>query len=56
VRTQSRIKAELSFYGIHQEEPKGRWTRYTSRLCGVSGLRTAGCRRVSTACWSFTNF
>jgi transposase len=27
VRTQSRIKAELSFYGIHLEEPKGRWTQ-----------------------------
>ena len=27
VRTQSRIKAELSFYGIHLEEPRGRWTQ-----------------------------
>ena len=27
VRTQSRIKAELIFYGIHLEEPKGRWTQ-----------------------------
>ncbi len=26
VRTQSRIKAELRFYGIHLEEPPGRWT------------------------------
>jgi transposase len=26
VRTQSRIKAELRFYGIHLEEPSGRWT------------------------------
>jgi hypothetical protein len=27
VRTQSRIKAELRFYGIHPEEPRGRWTQ-----------------------------
>src|SRR5512135_2897064 len=27
VRTQSRIKAELRFYGIHLEEPRGGWTR-----------------------------
>jgi transposase len=27
VRTQSRIKAELRFYGIHLEEPCGRWTQ-----------------------------
>jgi transposase len=27
VRTQSRIKAELSFFGIHLEEPRGRWTQ-----------------------------
>jgi len=27
VRAQSRIKAELSFYGIHLEEPRGRWTQ-----------------------------
>ena len=27
VRTQSRIKAELRFYGIHLEEPRGRWTQ-----------------------------
>jgi len=26
VRIQSRIKAELRFYGIHLEEPRGRWT------------------------------
>jgi transposase len=26
VRTQSRIKAELRFYGVHLEEPRGRWT------------------------------
>ena len=26
VRTQSRIKAELSFFGIRLEEPRGRWT------------------------------
>src|SRR5512139_1785679 len=26
-RTQSRIKAELRFYGIHLEEPRGRWTQ-----------------------------
>ena len=26
VRTQSRIKAELRFYGIHLEEPRGHWT------------------------------
>jgi transposase len=27
VRTQSRIKAELRFYGIHLEERQGRWTQ-----------------------------
>ena len=27
VRTQSRIKAELRFYGIPLEEPRGRWTQ-----------------------------
>ena len=27
VRTQSRIKAELRFYGVHLEEPKGKWTQ-----------------------------
>jgi transposase len=27
VRIQSRIKAELRFYGIHLEEPGGRWTQ-----------------------------
>ena len=27
VRTQSRIKAELRFYGIHLAEPRGRWTQ-----------------------------
>ena len=27
VRTQSRIKAELRFYSIHLEEPRGRWTQ-----------------------------
>ena len=27
VRTQSRIKAELRFYGIHLVEPRGKWTR-----------------------------
>jgi transposase len=27
LRTQSRIKAELRFYGIHWEEPRGRWTQ-----------------------------
>jgi transposase len=27
VRTQSRIKAELKFYGVHLEEPRGRWTQ-----------------------------
>jgi transposase len=27
VRTRSRIKAELRFYGIHLEEPRGRWTQ-----------------------------
>src|SRR5512147_1061579 len=27
VRTQSRIKAELRFYGIHVEEPRGGWTQ-----------------------------
>jgi transposase len=27
VRTQSRIKAELTFYGVHLEEPRGRWTQ-----------------------------
>ena len=27
VRTQSRIKAELRFYGIHLEEPRGHWTQ-----------------------------
>ena len=33
VRTQSRIKAELRFYGIHLEEPRGRWTQiYFAKL------------------------
>jgi transposase len=33
VRTQSRIKAELRFYGIHVEEPRGNWTRvYLAKL------------------------
>jgi hypothetical protein len=27
VRTQSRIKAELSFFGIRLEEPRGKWTQ-----------------------------
>jgi transposase len=27
VRTQSRIKAELRFYGVHLEEPRGGWTQ-----------------------------
>jgi transposase len=27
VRTQSRIKAELRFHGVHLEEPKGGWTK-----------------------------
>jgi transposase len=27
VRTQSRIKAELRFYGIHLEDPRGGWTK-----------------------------
>ena len=27
VRTQSRIKAELRFHGVHLEEPRGRWTQ-----------------------------
>ena len=27
VRTQSRIKAELRFYGVHLEEPRGHWTQ-----------------------------
>jgi transposase len=27
VRTQSRIRAELRFYGVHLEEPRGRWTQ-----------------------------
>jgi transposase len=27
VRAQSRIKAELRFYGIHLEEPRGGWTK-----------------------------
>jgi transposase len=27
VRIQSRIKAELRFYGVHLEEPRGRWTQ-----------------------------
>jgi transposase len=27
MRTQTRIKAELRFYGIHLEEPRGRWTQ-----------------------------
>jgi len=27
VRTQSRIKAELRFYWVHLEEPRGRWTQ-----------------------------
>jgi len=27
VRTQSRIKAELRFHGIHLDEPRGKWTQ-----------------------------
>jgi transposase len=27
VRTQNRIKAELRFYGVHLEEPRGAWTK-----------------------------
>jgi transposase len=27
VRTQSRIKAELRYYGVHLEEPRGGWTK-----------------------------
>jgi transposase len=27
VRTQSRIKAELRFYGVHLEEFRGKWTQ-----------------------------
>ncbi len=37
VRTQSRIKAELRFYGIHLTEPRGRWTQmYFETLRGVT--------------------
>lgn len=37
VRTQSRIKAELRFYGMHLEEPQGSWTqRYFETLRNVS--------------------
>ena len=37
VRTQRRIKAELRFYGIHLEEPRGRWTQmYFETLRGVT--------------------
>ena len=36
VRTQSRIKAELRFYGIRLEEPRGRWTQiYFETLRGI---------------------
>src|SRR5512139_3548389 len=37
VRTQSRIKAELRFYEIHLEEPRGKWTQiYFANLRGVN--------------------
>jgi transposase len=37
VRSQSRIKAELRFYGIHLEEPRGKWTQiYLSNLRRVN--------------------
>ncbi|MCK9377956.1 MAG: IS110 family transposase [Syntrophobacterales bacterium] len=37
VRTQSRIKAELRFYGIHLAEPRGRWTQmYFESLCSIN--------------------
>jgi len=37
VRTQSRIKAELRFYGIHLAEPRGRWTQmYFESLRSIS--------------------
>ncbi len=37
VRTQSRIKAELRFHGVHLEEPRGGWTRiYFARLRGIN--------------------
>jgi transposase len=33
VRTQSRIKAELGFHGVHLEEPRGGWTKiYVAKL------------------------
>jgi transposase len=33
VRTQSRIKAELRFHGVHLEEPRGGWTKiYVAKL------------------------
>ena len=33
VRTQSRIKAELRFHGVHLEEPRGGWTQiYVAKL------------------------
>jgi transposase len=35
VRTQSRIKAELRFYGIHLEEPRGRWTQVYLEVSAV---------------------
>ena len=37
VRTQSRIKAELRFYGVHLEEPRGGWTKiYVETLRSIS--------------------
>jgi transposase len=37
VRTQSRIKAELRFHGVHLEEPRGGWTKiYFASLRGIN--------------------
>jgi len=55
VRTQSRIKAELRFFGVHLEEPRG-GPRSTARHCGASGLGTAGCRKALLVSWNSMNF
>jgi hypothetical protein len=45
---------EAGYFGFRNHEAIG--PRRTSRVYGVSGLRTAGCRKASTAFWSSMNF
>jgi transposase len=56
VRTQSRVKAELRFYGIHLEEPRGKWTQiYFETLRNIK-FGNRGCRKALTACLSSMSF